>query len=91
MPIEQGKIMKKRKHEGKMRDKWPKRAWENREKSAHQTYLNRTRGTQQIKHQLVINGRTRNTKCQTTMFSSSLIDENSNKGAIDELEIFDHH
>ena len=83
--------MKKRKQEGKIRDKCPKHAQENREKSARQTYLDRTRGTQQIQHQLIINGRTRNTKCQTTMFSSSLIDENSNKGAIDESEIFDRH
>ena len=55
MPTEQGKITKKRKHEGKLRDKWPKRARENREKSTRQTHLDRTRGTQQIKHQLDIN------------------------------------
>ena len=47
--------MKKRKKEGKWRNKWPKRARENRGKSARQTHLDRTRGTQQIKHQLVIN------------------------------------
>ena len=38
-----------------MRDKWPKRAQKNRGKSAHQTHLDCTHGTQQIKHQLVIN------------------------------------
>ena len=38
-----------------MWDKWPKRAQENQEKSTRQTHLNRTRGTQKVKHQLVIN------------------------------------
>ena len=55
MPTEQGKKTKKRKMEGKWRHKWPKHAQENRGKSARQTYLDRTCGTQQIKHQLIIN------------------------------------
>ena len=55
MPTEQGKITKKRKQEGKMQDKWPKHTRENQEKFARQTHLDHTRGTQQIKHQLVIN------------------------------------
>ena len=38
--------MKKRKKEGKMQDKWPKCAWENREKSARQTHPDRTHGSQ---------------------------------------------
>ena len=38
-----------------MRDKWPKRAQKNRGKSAHQTHLDHTCGTQYIKYQLIIN------------------------------------
>ena len=41
---------KKRKYEGKMWDKWPKRAQENQEKSTCQTHLNRTCGIQKVKH-----------------------------------------
>ena len=37
---------------GKMQDKWPKHARENRGKPARQTHIDHT---QQIKHQLVIN------------------------------------
>ena len=55
MPTEQGRSMKKKEQEGKMRDKWPKCAWENREKSARRVHLDRTCGTQLVKHQLVIN------------------------------------
>ena len=46
---------RKGKKEGKGQNKWPKRVRENRGKSARQKHLDRTCGTQQIKHQLVIN------------------------------------
>jgi len=38
-----------------MQDKWPKCERDNWEKSARRTHPNRTLGTHQIKHQLVIN------------------------------------
>ena len=38
-----------------MRNKWPKHARENQETSARQTHPNHTRGTQLLRHQVVIN------------------------------------
>ena len=55
MKTEQGKIVKERKQEGKMRNKWPKNAGENRETSACRMHPDRTRGAQLVKHQHVIN------------------------------------
>ena len=53
--IEQGKIVKERKQEGKMQNKWPKHMRENQETSAHRMHLDRTCGIQLLKNQLVIN------------------------------------
>ena len=55
MPTEQGRSTKKKEQEGKMWNTRPKHVWENQEKSACRTYPDRTRGTQLVKHQLVIN------------------------------------
>ena len=51
MKTEQGKNIKERKQKGKMRNKWPKHARENREISARLMHPDRTRVTQLLKYQ----------------------------------------
>ena len=55
MKTKQGKSVEERKHEGNMRNKWPKHARENRETFTCQTHPDHTRGTQLLKHHIVIN------------------------------------
>ena len=55
MKTKQGKSVEERKHEGNMRNKWPKHARENRETFTRQMHPDHTRGTQLLKHHIVIN------------------------------------
>ena len=74
-----------------MQDKWPKCVRENQEKSTHRTHPNCTHGTQRIKHQLVINAPYTEYEASDRYVFISFNRRNSNKGAIDELEIYDRH
>ena len=74
-----------------MQYKWPKCAWENREKSARQTHLDRTHGTQQIKHQFVINAPYTKYEASNDYVFISSNRQKFKQGSTDESEIYDHH
>ena len=66
-------------------------AGKQKKKSTRRTHPNHTRGTQQLIHQLVINAPYTEYEASNGYVSSRLTNKNSNKGVVDESEIYDRH
>ena len=94
MPTEQGKIMKKRKEEGKCEINGQNVCGKTEKNFAHQTHLDHTQGTQQIKHQLIINVLYMEYKASDDYVFISSNRQKFKQGGnyeLEELEIYDRH